>query len=63
MAGRSIYPDRVSTALPTGWRAKVEALAAADHRTVGAYLRELIRKHLEASARAERRRKAKRAAK
>ena len=50
-----IYPDRVSAALPAGWRAKLEALAAADHRPLGAYLRDLIRKHLHAAERRERR--------
>lgn len=49
------YPDRVAAALPAGWREKLEALAAADHRTLGAYLRDLIRRHLAAAERRERR--------
>lgn len=52
------YPDTVTAKLPAGWRERLERLAAADQRPLGGYLRNLIRRHLEATARAERRRKA-----
>lgn len=49
------YPEHVAAKLPAGWRARLERLAAADNRPLGAYLRDLIRKHLESADRAERR--------
>ena len=52
------YPEQVAVRLPAGWRDKLSALAAAEQRGLGEYLRDLLRRHLESAARAERRRKA-----
>ena len=52
------YPDHVAAKLPAGWRAKLEALAKRDHRRLGPYLRDVLRKHLQATDRADRRKRA-----
>lgn len=52
------YPDHMSIRLPTGWRRRVEHLAALDERSPAAWLRQLIRRALEAGERADRRRRA-----
>lgn len=52
------YPEQIGVRLPAGWRERVQTLARADGRSVGGYLRNLIRKALESAARAERRRRA-----
>lgn len=55
------YPDAVTAKLPAGWRDRLARLAERDQRSLGGYLRDLIRKHLESAARSERRRRARRA--
>ena len=41
-----LYPDRIATALPTGWRERCEAAAAARSLSLSAWLREQIREIL-----------------
>lgn len=54
-ASAAKYPYGVTAKLPASWRPRVEALAAAEDRPVGAWLRSLIRRALDAAERRERR--------
>ena len=49
------FPDQLNVRLPPGWRAKLEALAAGEGRTIAEFMRALIRRTLAAAERRERR--------
>lgn len=51
------FPDRLSCRLPAGWRQRVEDAAARNGQSPAEWMRALIRKALDAAARADRRRR------